>query len=91
MRRFFIAFIMIFICVVVMLYSNETAGPSAYPMRDYYLLNAFSQSGATNAVTSIYLFYRLYDTLFETLMLLFSIIGVIYMSVHDEEEADDDF
>lgn len=91
MRRIFIAFIMIFICSVVMLYSNDASAPSEYPMRDYYLIHAFAQSGASNAVTSIYLFYRLYDTLFETLMLLFSIIGVIYMSVHDEEEADDDF
>jgi multicomponent Na+:H+ antiporter subunit B len=47
------------------------------------------ETGSTNVVTAIYLNYRYYDTLFEALMLLFSIIGVIFMSVHEGGEHDE--
>lgn len=89
MRRLLIGFFLFFCFMLVMLYAKEIPNAEIYPLRNFYLENALSQTGAVNAVTSIYLFYRYYDTLFEALMLLFSIIGVIHMSVHSEEEDDD--
>jgi len=57
-----------------------------WKMYDYLIENAVVETAATNIVTAIYLNYRYYDTLFEALMLLFSIIAVIYMSVHEGGE-----
>jgi multicomponent Na+:H+ antiporter subunit B len=50
---------------------------------NYYIENSFEQTGAINVVTSIYLNYRVFDTLFETLLLLVSIIAIIYFSRHE--------
>lgn len=91
MRRILIGFFIFFCFALVLLYAKEIPNAETYPLRTFYLENALSQTGAVNSITSIYLFYRYYDTLFETLMLLFSIIGVIHMSVHGEEDEEDDF
>ncbi len=49
----------------------------------FYLNNFLEDTGAGNAVTAIYLNYRLFDTFFETLLLLLSVIGIIYFSTHE--------
>ncbi len=41
-------------------------------------------TNAENAVASIYLNYRIFDTLFEALMLLVSVMGVVHFSRHLE-------
>jgi len=51
-----------------------------YFLADYYLLNAYTQTKAENAVTAIYLNYRVYDTLFETLMLLVCVLAIRHFS-----------
>jgi len=43
----------------------------------------YEATGSYNAVTAIYLNYRVYDTMFETLTLLVSVIGIIYFSRHE--------
>lgn len=50
---------------------------------EYYKNYFFKDTGAHNLVTAIYLNYRIYDTLFEALTLLISVIGVIYFSRHE--------
>ncbi|MFP4376719.1 MAG: MnhB domain-containing protein [Spirochaetales bacterium] len=45
---------------------------------DYILSNFQEQTGAENAVAAIYLNYRVYDTLFEALLLLIAIVGIIH-------------
>lgn len=55
-----------------------------YPMYHGFIQNAYVETQAPNIVTAIYLHYRYYDTLFEALMLLFSVIAVIYLSIHDD-------
>ena len=52
-------------------------------LKDYYLENYIEETGSRNAVTAIYLDYRLFDTIFETLLLLVSVIGIIYFSRHE--------
>jgi multisubunit Na+/H+ antiporter MnhB subunit len=49
---------------------------------DYYRHNSIRDTGAHNAVTAIYLNYRVYDTLFETLTLLVSVMAIIHFSRH---------
>lgn len=50
---------------------------------NYYVDNSLEETGSVNVVTSIYLNYRVFDTIFETLLLLISIIGIIYFSRHE--------
>ena len=45
---------------------------------DYVIANYEKDTGADNAVAAIYLNYRVYDTLFEALLLLIAIVGIIH-------------
>ena len=45
--------------------------------------------GGENAVTAIYLGYRMYDTLFEALMLLVSVVAVVHLSHYSDISASD--
>lgn len=47
---------------------------------NYVLKNHVSDTGAKNAVTAIYLNYRLWDTIFESMLLLVSTLAVISFS-----------
>ncbi len=58
-----------------------------FPMYRYYVSQAYIETGAANVVTAIYLYYRYYDTLFEALLLLVSVIAVIFLSIHDDREG----
>lgn len=89
-RRRRIIGILIFIsfCFVLVL-AQEPGQDAPKTVANYYIENAHEETGSVNIVTSIYLNYRYYDTLFEALMLLFSIIGVIYMSVHEGGDYDE--
>jgi multicomponent Na+:H+ antiporter subunit B len=49
-------------------------------LRDQYLLKFMSDVGGENAVTAIYLGYRVYDTLFEALLLVTAVVAVIHLS-----------
>ncbi len=60
----------------------ENIGKEIY---DSVLLNYFTDTGALNSVASIYLNYRVFDTIFEALMLLVSVMGVIHFSRHEHE------
>jgi len=55
-------------------------------LKDLYLERFRIDVGGENAVTSIYLGFRVYDTLFEALMLLISVVGVAHMSWRSESE-----
>jgi len=67
-----------------MVMTLETAPvEGAQDLYHYYIENFREDTGAGNAVTAIYLNYRLFDTFFETLLLLVSVIGIIYFSRHE--------
>ena len=59
-------------------------------LKDLYLVRFQLDVGGENAVTSIYLGYRMYDTIFEALMLLISVVGVAHMSWHSDSEITDE-
>lgn len=44
----------------------------------YYIHSFTDDTGALNAVAAIYLNYRMYDTVFEALILITSIIGMLH-------------
>ena len=50
--------------------------PSSTSLREYYVANGFRETGAENLVTAIYLGYRAYDTLGETIVLMLAVAGV---------------
>lgn len=54
--------------------------------KNYILANHTSETGALNAVTAIYLNYRLWDTLFEAMILMLSVLAVISFSHRGEHE-----
>lgn len=53
-------------------------------IRDYLVTHGKSETGAANLVTSIYLGYRAYDTLGETLVLLLAVSGVAFFVEKDK-------
>jgi len=62
--------------------------PPAGGLKDRYLSSFASDVGGLNAVTAIYLGYRMYDTLFEALMLLCSIAAILHLSRHARASAE---
>ncbi|MCL2052533.1 MAG: DUF4040 domain-containing protein [Lachnospiraceae bacterium] len=57
--------------------------PASIYLKDKYITMFAEDIGGENAVTAIYLGYRVYDTLFEALMLLVSIAAIIHLSWHE--------
>ena len=51
--------------------------PHLSPIRDYVVENGSRETGALNLVTAIYLGYRAFDTLGETIVLLLAVSGVL--------------
>jgi len=67
-------------------YFIPSAEVSTY-LRDLYLHRFWLDVGGENAVTAIYLGYRVYDTLFEALLLVLAVVAVAHMSWFDGTEA----
>lgn len=80
-RKFTAAFVIVIFLMVISL--KTTSVSSSKDLFHYYIENFREDTGAGNAVTAIYLNYRLFDTFFETLLLLVSVIGIIYFSRHE--------
>jgi len=59
-------------------------------LKDMYTSLFSGEIGGQNAVTAIYLGYRMYDTLFEALMLLVSIVAVVHLSRHEDSTVHED-
>lgn len=47
--------------------------------RDYFVRHGVEETGAINLVSAIYLGYRAFDTLGETIVLLLAISGLVFM------------
>jgi len=83
-KAYGIATLSIMLIVVVFYITNiYTLEPIAYYG---YIENSFLESKVKNIVTSIYLDYRVFDTLFEALLLLISVVAINQFSeIHSEE------
>jgi uncharacterized MnhB-related membrane protein len=77
------------LCIIMCFFAldtyTNTIELTGMPAWDYYVRSFKQDTGASNAVTAIYLNYRIFDTLFEALLLLVSVIAVIYFSWRGEE------
>jgi len=85
-RRIFKIFLTTFIIsftILPIILSNSSWPTLA---RDYLFMHAFDETGASNTVSSIYLGYRLIDTLGETLVLFVAITGTmsILLNLHKQ-------
>lgn len=81
-RRTFLAFWVLTVFVLLLTFESVQV-PEVHQLANTYLERFNQDTNALNAVTAIYLDYRLFDTLFETLTLLVSVIGIIYFSRHE--------
>lgn len=52
--------------------------------KQYLLENGPSETGAVNLVTAIYLGYRAFDTMGETIVLITSVAGVVFLMGNKE-------
>lgn len=81
-----VGFFLLFFVIFVIFYGQQdwfgTEYPASVSIREYYLTHAAADTGAENAVTAVYLDYRLFATLFETMLLFCSVIAVFYFSRH---------
>lgn len=66
-----------FVVIFLFLNNSETIDT---PLMDYFTADFLAQTGAQNSVAAIYLNYRVFDTLFEALMLMVSVMEVINVS-----------
>lgn len=79
-RRLAIMICLAVTCIAVLLLSgifDFAMEPSAY---EYYIKNVPEEAQMPNAVTAIYLRYRIFDTLFEALLLAMSVSAVVYFA-----------
>lgn len=89
-----ISFTVIGVVLVSFLFLNHSETIDT-PLMDYFTADFYAQTGAQNSVAAIYLNYRVFDTLFEALMLMVSVMEVINVSwrnIHEEKyqhEEDD--
>lgn len=74
-----VAFAILGVCLTLFLMLNFTE-KAGTPLKDFYTNDFIKQTGAQNAVAGIYLNYRMFDTIFEALMLLVSVMEVINIS-----------
>jgi len=88
-RRFIIMLICILMCTFIVM-TFISAGDTNYAdntkAKTYILENHTEQTGAENAVTAVYLNYRLWDTIFESMLLLLSALAVISFSWSADDE-----
>jgi len=64
-------------------------GDAYLELRDQYLVAFRRDVGGENAVTAIYLGYRVYDTLFEALLLVVAAVAVVHMSWYSKYYVED--
>jgi len=62
----------------------EYVNPRNLDYINYYLDHGVSDTGAINLVASIYLDYRAYDTLMETVVLFMAVMGVTFILGKDK-------
>lgn len=79
MRRYIIGVGSLLIIGVVIFPIILFSTPWPREVRDFLARSAVPETGATNVVASIYLGYRLYDTLGETMVLLAALVGSVYL------------
>lgn len=69
--------ILIFVVLgVVLIQGTDFALAPPSGLKEHFFLQGVKQTGAINLVSSIYLSYRAFDTLGETIVLLLTVCGI---------------
>ena len=85
-RRFSVFIISVIILIIVIALSLEQKVTMKNELATYYISNALAETGAVNAVTGIYLNYRVFDTIFEAFLLAVSVMAAIFLSWRRDDE-----
>lgn len=81
MKRRIVIFVFIITLASFILFINNDSPDNQFSsIPNYYLENFEKDTFTENTVASIYLNYRVFDSIFETLILLVSVTGVINFS-----------
>jgi len=87
-RQYVLPLIFIAIVFGMVLYLVPVNDPNTY-LKEQYITRFMTEMGGENAVTAIYLGYRVYDTIFEALVLVVAVVAVLHMSWFDRPSIDD--
>lgn len=85
-RRILILFFCLAAAGFVLVVYNESEILPDPLLVEYYLKHFQEETFAQNAVAAIYLNYRMFDSIFETLILLVSVTAVINFSWRQDHE-----
>ena len=72
----------VLVVAVFLLLALSGDHPTATPIRAHIVEHGLEETGAVNLVTAIYLGYRAFDTLGETIVLLLAVSGVVFLVRH---------
>ena len=78
MRQVLIIGLVVILAAGVLYAANVYTDDHPDELSEYYLQSFTEDTGARNAVAAIYLNYRIYDTLFEALILLVAIAAMLH-------------
>ena len=83
-KYYYIVLIIIMTILLINSIQIEYGNPKNSNYVNYYLKNGVRDTGAINLVASIYLDYRSYDTLMETIVLFMAVMGVTFFLRKDK-------
>ncbi|MCL1936476.1 MAG: DUF4040 domain-containing protein [Defluviitaleaceae bacterium] len=71
------------LCTFALFMNFLPQAPQDTYLKNLYILRASTDVGGQNVVGAIYLGYRVYDTIFEALLLLIAVVAVVHLSHFD--------
>jgi len=77
-KVFFIIIILSMAILFILSIDIEYGNPKNLDVTNYYIDQGLHDTGAINLVAAIYLGYRAYDTLIETIILFVAVTGVVF-------------
>lgn len=77
-KYYFIILIVLLGIILINTIQLEYLNPKKTEYVNYFLEHGVRDTGAINLVASVYLDYRAYDTLMETIVLFVAVLGVTY-------------
>ena len=77
-KVFFIIIILVMTILFILSVDIEYSNPKNLDVANYYIDQGLHDTGAINLVAAVYLGYRAYDTLMETIVLFVAVVGVVF-------------
>jgi len=77
-KFFFIIIILAMAILFILSVDIEYGNPKNLDVANYYIDKGLHDTGAINLVAAVYLGYRAYDTLIETIVLFVAVTGVVF-------------